>query len=127
MSSLPITVKYLKKDSKLIPVESTDKTREDIFIDSLKDGDLVEVTYQIITEDASYAQISKIHVCIRQLAEDLGYDFDTVKRLVKAKAGLQTSVNVFKSFSKCSKQELNSAIQAVIEIGKFTGGNYNSY
>jgi hypothetical protein len=55
-------------------------------------------------------------VSIRELAAESGHTFDEMQTLVKMKAGLCWEDHC-KSFGDCSSEELNLAIQAVIEIG----------
>jgi len=88
-----------------------------LFIKGLQEGETVVITYEVQTADHSYAQLSKLHKCIRELANYVGESFDDMKLQVKIKAGLCTDTSC-KSFSDCSKEELSMAIQAVIEIGE---------
>jgi hypothetical protein len=87
-----------------------------LFIKGLDDGDVVTITYEVQTADHSYAQLSKLHKCIRELATFTGDTFEDMKLQVKLRAGLCTDDSC-KSFSDCSKEELSMAIQAAIEIG----------
>jgi hypothetical protein len=87
-----------------------------LFIKGLQEGETVVITYEVQTADHSYAQLSKLHKCIRELAAYTGDTFEDMKLQVKLRAGLCTDTNC-KSFSECSKEELSMAIQAVIEIG----------
>jgi hypothetical protein len=93
-----------------------------LFIKGLEDGDTVIITYEVQNEDASYAQISKVHKHIRELANYTGDSFEDMKLQVKLRAGLCTDTNC-KSFSECSKEELSMAIQASIEIGDLVNFN----
>ena len=87
---------------------------------------LVEIFISISGDNGTNAQIAKIHVSIRQLANDLGYSFSEMKLLVKRKAGLcfnKNGTEYCKSFGDCSKEELNSVIQEIIELGDEVGSN----
>jgi len=123
---LPCTVLYQKQGDKLFPVADIDKIRENTFVSSIKEGEKVEVTFQIQIDDHSYAQLSKLHACIRQLALDSGTEFEGMKLEVKRKAGLMVDGN-FKSFGKCSKEELSEAIRCAEQIGDFIGSNIHSF
>ena len=124
----PITVIYTKFEDKLIPDKKLDITREKIFVDSLKPGEKVEVTFQIVSEKGSEAQMKKLYACIRQLANDLGYSEEEVKLLVKEKSNfIDKENNLIKSFADCTKHELSVAIQAAIEIGNNVGSNLHSF
>ena len=61
-----------------------------------------------------------------KLANDLGYSFSEMKLLIKRKAGLcfnKNGTEYCKSFGDCSKEELNSVIQEIIELGDEVGSN----
>lgn len=101
-----------------------DSIKHSAFIESLKEGDTVECTYELISHSGSYAQISKIKVCIRKLAVESGEDFDSMELIVKKKSGLIIGDKV-RSFADCSKEELAEAIKVIIEIGNVLGVNCN--
>jgi len=116
------THKLVYTDGKLVCPDEKTKTAYKVFLEQLGDGQEVEVFMSISEEKGSNAQIAKIHKCIRELANDIGYSFDDMKTLVKGKSGLVINNNV-KSFADCSKTELSSVIQTCIEIGEFYGLN----
>ena len=115
-----------KRDGKL---EYNIKAQERIyeqFVKDLPEGAKVEIFVSISGDNGTNAQIAKIHVSIRQLANDLGYAFSEMKLLVKRKAGLcfnKNGTEYCKSFGDCSKEELNSVIQEIIELGDEVGSN----
>ena len=128
-NQLPVSVIYHKIGGKLEPFVKLDTIREDTFIKSLSEGDRVEVTFQVVVDDHSYGQLSKLHVCIRELAKETGDEFEVMKKLVKSRAGLQIDIeqDKYKSFANCSKEELSMAIQACLSIGDLIGCNLHSY
>jgi hypothetical protein len=91
-----------------------------LFIKGLDDGDVVTITYEVHSDDASYAQMSKLHKHIRELANYTGDSFEDMKLQVKLRAGLCDSSDC-RSFGDCSKEELSMAIRASIEIGELVG------
>ena len=115
-----------KRDGKL---EYNIKAQERIyeqFVKDLPEGAKVEIFVSISGDNGTNAQIAKIHVSIRQLANDLGYSFSEMKLLIKRKAGLcfnKNGTEYCKSFGDCSKEELNSVIQEIIELGDEVGSN----
>jgi hypothetical protein len=115
-----------KRNGKL---EYNIKAQENIynkFVEELPDGAKVEIFVSISGDNGTNAQIAKIHVSIRQLANDLGYAFSEMKLLIKRKAGLcfnKNGTEYCKSFGDCSKEELNSVIQEIIELGDEVGSN----
>lgn len=127
MDQLPVTVVFIMKDKELVPVEVIDKVRQDTFFKSLKEGDKVEVTYEMQITDGSYSQLSKVHKCARELAKETGTTFEDMKKEIKKRAGLVLSNKELKSFADCSREELSMAIQAAIEIGDVVGCNLHQY
>ena len=115
-----------KRNGKL---EYNIKAQENIynkFVEDLPEGAKVEIFVSISGDNGTNAQIAKIHVSIRQLANDLGYSFSEMKLLIKRKAGLcfnKNGTEYCKSFGDCSKEELNSVIQEIIELGDEVGSN----
>lgn len=119
------TTKLIKKNGKLEYLDLKDKTKYKLFLEKVSENGVVEVFFNIESKKASVAQISKVHACIRQIAGELGNSFDEMKHIIKMKAGLlylDGNDNVIeKSFSDCSKEELNSAIQACEELAQNQG------
>ena len=115
-----------KKNDKL---EYNIKAQERIFnkfVEDLPEGAKVEIFVSISGDNGTNAQIAKIHVMIRQLADDLGYSFSEMKLQIKRQAGLcfnKGGSEYCKSFAECSKSELNLVIQELIEIGDFSNLN----
>lgn len=116
-----VTVKLIKKDGKLSYIDSKARLKYEIFLDKIKDGQIIEMYLNIADADHSIAQLAKVHACIRELAKESGYTFDEMKSIIKDKSGLanyEEGETSFKSFKDCSKDELMLAIEACIEIGK---------
>tara|TARA_R100000656_G_scaffold96074_1_gene69771 strand:+ start:336 stop:722 length:387 start_codon:yes stop_codon:yes gene_type:complete len=116
----------IKKDGKL---EHTIKAREAIynkFIDGLPEGSKVEIFASVVGPKGSNAQIAKIYVMLRELANEIGYSLEEIKLIVKRKSGLcfnRDGQEYCKSFGECDKDELHSIIQNIIEIGDGLGSN----
>ena len=116
------TAKLHKKDGKLVYKTDKEKLEFKLFVNSLLEGDDVDIFINRLGKDGSLAQIAKVHTCIRKLAEESGYTFNEMKKLVKNESGLELGGD-YKSFADCDKDELNLAIQACVEIGNFNGMN----
>jgi hypothetical protein len=115
------TVKLVKRGGKLIYPDDKSKLNFQIFVDKLADGQQVEVFMGLTSDNGSLAQIAKVHACIRTLAQESGYTFDEMKRIIKTHSGLcydAGDTEVCKSFADCSKSELALAIESCVEIGK---------
>lgn len=117
---LPVSVRFKKENKELIVSDKISQVKLDMFVKQLEEGQKVVVTYEIVNDDASYAQLSKLHKCIRELAEYSGMSMDDMKLYVKNEAGLVKGDSVV-SFADCSKEDLSSAIQACISIGDKIG------
>ena len=113
---LPVSIRA-KVVNKSLEIDPLGSAKLGLFIKGLQEGETVIITYEVQTADHSYAQLSKLHKCIRELANYTGDSFEDMKLQVKLRAGFCTENNC-KSFSDCSKEELSMAIQAVIEIGE---------
>jgi hypothetical protein len=118
------TSKLKKVNGKLIQPDKN-KILYEQFVKSLPEGVEVEMFMNIVTDNGSLAQISKVHTCIRILAQEAGYTFEEMKLLVKQRSGLclvftenKLDQEICKSFGECTKDELSMAIQACIEIGE---------
>ncbi len=99
-------------------------------IANMEEGQLVEMFLDANKDDGTLAQIAKVKVCIRALAKEIGESFEDMQLLVKKRAGLCVVKNLdgehfmsCKSFADCSKEDLQLAITAIIEIGDLTGMN----
>ena len=115
-----------KRDGKLEYNVKAQETIYNKFVEDLPEGAKVEIFVSISGDNGTNAQIAKIHVSIRQLANDLGYSFSEMKLLIRRKAGLcfnKNGTEYCKSFGDCSKEELNSVIQEIIELGDEVGSN----
>jgi hypothetical protein len=115
------TVKLVKRGGKLVYPDDKSKLNFQIFIDKLADGQQVEVFMGLTSDNASLAQIAKVHACIRTLAQESGYTFDEMKMIIKRQSGLcydGGDAEYCKSFADCSKDELALAIEACIQLGR---------
>jgi hypothetical protein len=111
-----LNIKLTKENGKLIHKDPSDASLYKIFMEALEEGQSVDVFFDAHVDNGTYGQISKIKVSIRELASESGHTFDEMQNIVKEKAGLCWEDHC-KSFADCSSEELNLAIQAVIEIG----------
>lgn len=116
-----ITVELIKTEKGLEMVSTFDQTEYDMYVKALPMGTKIQQTLEISNDDHSYAQISKLHAGIRMLAQETGSTFEEMKEQVKERSGLITPDGSLKSFAKCSKDELNQAIQTLIRLGNFVG------
>jgi hypothetical protein len=118
-NQLPVSIraKVVNKNLEIDPLGSAKLSQ---FIQGMDEGDTIIITYEVQNDDASYAQVSKVHKHIRELASYTGDSFEDMKLQVKLRAGLCNNSDC-KSFADCSKEEVSMAIQASIEIGELVG------
>ena len=116
---LPVSIRA-KVVNKNLEIDPLGSAKLGLFIKALQEGETILITYEVETNDASNAQMRKLHKCIRELANFTGDSFEDMKLQIKLRAGFCTDTNC-KSFSDCSKAELSMAIQAAIEIGDLVG------
>lgn len=120
--SLPVTITLTKRNGELINSGLFDKVKMDTFLNSINEGDLVEVTYELKHQDGTNAQMKKLHASIRAIAAETGAEFEDMKLVVKTRAGLIVGDNI-KSFADCSKDELSKCIQECIAVGDIVNVN----
>jgi hypothetical protein len=120
---------FTKTKDKLVICGSDTMYR--MFISELEEGQKVEIFMEANVDDGTVPQLAKVHVCIRELAKELGYSFEDMKLEVKRRAGLcvkkELGGDVFmicKSFGDCSKDELALAVEAIVELGDMAGINF---
>lgn len=118
MKQLPISVLFEMRDGKLVPKSELGKHSLANYLKNVEEGTLIQVTYEEQSTDGTYAQISKLQACSRELANHLGYSHEEVKDMIKVKAGLYNTEGEIKSFAHCSKEELSLAIQAALDLGE---------
>ena len=119
------TGKYVKKNGSLEFSSLAAKKQSELFVSHIPEGQIVEVFYEEQHDDGTLPQLAKLHVLIKQLSMHIGETVETMKLLVKDRAGLCIAREVSgkeyflaKSFAECSKEELSLAIQACLEIGE---------
>jgi hypothetical protein len=117
MNLIPVTVNFIKSGKKLSFKTDDDKLIYDTFVQKLPENENVSMTLETQSDSGSYAQLSKIHKCIRELAVFTGSTFEEMKDIVKMHSGLVFSDTVI-SFSSCSKEELDLVIKSIYEIGE---------
>jgi hypothetical protein len=113
-----------KVNGKLKTISKVSQLKYADFIENLAEGQDVDVFMEVNTGDGTLAQLAKLHKCIRLLAAHTGNAFDDMKIYIKDLSGLLIRRTIenkeycdWKSFGKCSKDDLNLAIQSCIELG----------
>jgi hypothetical protein len=120
MNRIPQTFRFKLVNGSLEPSNKMEFANFSLFLKSLEENEEFSITYEAIDSDKSYAQLSKAHKMIRELANFTGTSFEDMKIEIKIKAGLISSAG-YKSFADCSKEEMSGVIQTCLEIGDFVG------
>ena len=118
MKQLPMTILLKLENGTLVPKRDIDKYALRTYTMNAEEGAIIQVTYEELSTAGTYAQISKLQACTRELSKHLGYSHEEVKDIVKHKANLYNADGELKSFADCSKEELSLAIQAALELGE---------
>jgi hypothetical protein len=118
MKQLPMTVLLKMENGILVPKRDIDKYTLQNYLKNVEEGATIQVTYEEQSTEGTYAQISKLQACTRELANHLGYSHEEVKDMVKVRAGLYNNEGDIKSFAECTKEELSLAIQVALELGE---------
>jgi len=115
-------IKATIKEGKLhFPIKAFENKYNNFF-KKQPEGAKIELFIGVQDGKGSNPQLARLHVMIREIANEIGYTFEEIKLQVKRKAGLcfnKNNVEYCKSFGDCDKEELNLAIQACIELGDF--------
>jgi hypothetical protein len=124
---LPVVViGMVKRDGVLINRKALDKIKMDTLLDSMKEGDEVEVTYELPHNLSSNGQKATVHIYIRTLAEETGATPLEIEEQVKKKAGLIRGGELM-SFKHCTKDEVSKAIKVCLEIGDMLDINLHTH
>jgi len=119
-----IFLKLSVKDGELDFPAKIQQTRFNTFLKDLPDGANLEMFISVTTGKGSNAQLARLHVMIREIANDLGYTFEEVKLMVKRNVGLcfmKDKQEYCKSFADCDKDDLNLCIQECVRLGDDLG------
>lgn len=119
-----IFLKLSVKDGELDFPAKIQQTRLNAFLQSLPDGANLEMFISATTGKGSNAQLARLHVMIREIANDLGYTYKEVKLMVKRNVGLcfmRDKQEYCKSFADCDKDDLNLCIQECVRLGDDLG------
>lgn len=121
MSDPVLSIKFKKKDGKLILATPLEKERYRIFIAQLPEDGEVDAVMEFKSKTNTKAQLAKIHAMIKEIASEQGETPAEVKKLVKRDCGMayhEDGKEIFQSFADCSKQDLSDVIEVIIQMGR---------
>ena len=120
-------IKFKKENGKLVCVDALMKHRLKEFTNSLSPDDHIECIFEAVEPNNTKAQLAKIHVMIKEIADESGEDQKETKKDIKDRCGLTHYIDgrkVYKSFADQSKEELSNIIEKLYLIGEFLGINF---
>lgn len=115
-------IKLIKKRGKLVPETELAKEQYRLFIANLSEGASVNALFELKEDDGTHSQLGKIHIMIKEMANEQGETVAEMKKTVKRECGMAYKENgkeKFESFGKCSKKELSNVIESIIQMGRF--------
>ena len=119
-----IFLKLSVKNGEFFFPAKVQQTRLNTFLKSLPDGVKLEMFLSTTSDNGTNAQLARLHVMIREIANDLGYTFHEIKLTVKRNTGLcftKDKEEYCKSFADCDVEDLNLCIQECIRLGDDLG------
>jgi len=120
-------VKFKKVNGKFLPKDGLMKHRFKTFIEGLTEDDEIECIFEANEPDNTKAQLAKIHVMIKEIADETGEDQKETKKDIKDRCGLTHYIDgkkVYKSFADQSREQLSDVIEKLYLIGEFVGINF---
>ena len=120
-------IKFKMVNGKLRPKDGLMKDRFNQFIKELTEDDEIECILEAVEPNNTKAQLAKIHVMIKEIADESGEDQKETKKDIKDRCGLTHYIDgrkVYKSFADQSKEELSNIIEKLYLIGEFLGINF---
>jgi len=120
-------IKFKKVNGKLVCVDALMKHRLKEFTDSLSGDDFIECIFEAVEPNNTKAQLAKIHVMIKEIADESGEDQKVTKQDIKDRCGLTHYIDgkkVYKSFADQSREELSNIIEKLYLIGEFLNINF---
>jgi hypothetical protein len=123
MSKQILSIEFKKHNGKLVVANDLMKEQYRLYVEMLPDDVTVECIMELKTKDNTKAQLAKIHVCIKEIANEQGDTVVAVKEEVKRQCGMaykdEKGEHKFISFADCSKEELSNVIETIIQMGHF--------
>jgi len=122
-----IITDWIIKNGKPVPTSHLYKMRYNEFIKGLKEGDRFVMILEQEDWSNTKPQLAKIHAMIKEIAIETGEKFNKTKENIKERSGLtyyENKVKKYRSFARCSKEELSAVIEILYELGQFLNINF---
>lgn len=120
MKTLKVRLKF--KNGKFSGETPADEIRFGMFKESLNENSTLTVYFSVDDINSkTLPQLAKIHAMIKELSDYTGQDYTTIKEIIKMEANLteidETGKTILKSFSRCTREDLNTAIHKAEILG----------
>jgi len=124
-------VNLILKKGKLVPKTHADKIKYQMYLRTLVEGTEVLGLFEAKGPEKTNAQLAKIHVCIKQIADFKGCAPLEFKNELKEMSGItsmdENGNKKLKSFRDCTKEELSIVIEQLTQISLFLEMNLENY
>lgn len=120
-------IKFKKENGKLVCIDGLMKHRLNEFVKNLSPDDHIECIFEAVEPNNTKAQLAKIHVMIKEIADETGEDQKETKKNIKDRCGMTHYIDgkkVYKSFADQSREELSNVIEKLYLLGEFLGINF---
>lgn len=110
----------IKKNGRLTFKSAAHKLMFEKFVESLQEGQDIEIFYSAQEKLATAAKLAKVNIWIREIAKEIGTDAEDIKKEAKKKAGFCNKSGC-KSLGDMSDGELRSIMNTLQEMAQFVG------
>lgn len=120
-------IRFHVENGKLVPKDGLMKQRLKDFIKSLSPDDIIDTIFEADEPDNTKSQLAKIHVMLKEIADETGEDVKKTKMDIKDQCGLTFYADhqkKYKSFADLSRKELSDVIEKIYLVGEFVGINF---
>lgn len=123
-----VILKFIKRGNKLVLKTSLMKHSFNKFVESIPEGSEIEVFMDLMGKDNTKAQLRKIHVCLKEIANENGQTLEEAKEVLKDECGFYTFINnekKYKSLADLTKDQLSYAIMVLYRQGDMLNINFD--
>jgi hypothetical protein len=120
-------LKFKVQNGKLVPFDGLMKDRMQKFIVNLSENHEIQCVMEAVEPNNTKSQLAKIHVMIKEIADESGENVIKTKKDIKEQCGLTYYVDnkkYYKSFADQSREELSAVIEKLYVIGEFLNINF---
>jgi hypothetical protein len=117
----------VKRNGKLTPKNKLHEEQYKLFTSNIPEGKEVTALFELVDDTNTKAQLAKVHVMIKEIAEQQGQSAAETKLEVKDQCNLtyyEDGVKKYKSFGKASKEDLSYVIEVLYQLGEFFNINF---